>query len=171
MSGFALCTCLLAASPSKPTAAASSRHLHTRRSVLAGAATALATPMGASAMVRGDPVDNAEAAATGSVGLWIDLTDCTVCRKGLPATCSGTLITPDLVLSAQHCIDFPKEVNGTLDRVVFGADMFDKSAPTSKIVGLKTTADYGLAGQSGGDLVLRVRARVRVKVKVRVSQP
>ena len=105
-------------------------------------------------MVRGDPVDNAEAAATGSVGLWIDLTDCTVCRKGLPATCSGTLIAPDLVLSAQHCIDFPKEVNGTLDRVVFGADMFDKSAPTSKIVGLKTTADYGLAGQSGGDLVL-----------------
>ena len=160
MSGFALCTCLLAASPSKPTAAASSRHLHSRRSVLAGAAAALATPMGkASAMVRGDPVDNAEAAATGSVGLWIDLTDCTVCRKGLPATCSGTLIAPDLVLSAQHCIDFPKAVNGTLDRVVFGADMFDKSAPTSKIVGLKTTADYGLAGQSGGDLVLRARAR------------
>jgi hypothetical protein len=34
---------------------------------------------------------------------------------------------------ASHCIDFPKEVNGTLDRVVFGADMFDKSAPTSKV--------------------------------------
>ena len=50
-------------------------------------------------MVRGDSVDNAEAAATGSVGLWIDLTDCSVCRKGLPATCSGTLIAPDLVLS------------------------------------------------------------------------
>ena len=97
MSGFALCTCLLAASPSKPTA--SSRHLHSRRSVLAGAATALATPLGASAVVRGDSVDNAEAAATGSVGLWIDLTDCSVCRKNLPATCSGTLIAPDLVLS------------------------------------------------------------------------
>merc|ERR1719469_1841114 len=100
MSGLALCTCLLAASPSKP--ASSSRHLHSRRSVLAHATTALATPLGAQAIVRGDAVDDAAAAQVGAVGLWIDLTDCSVCRKGLPATCSGTLIAPDLVLSVAN---------------------------------------------------------------------
>ena len=152
MPGIALCTCLLAAS--LPTSAFPSRSLHSRRSVLAHAATALSTPLGASAIVRGDAVDDAAAAQVGAVGLWIDLTDCSVCRKGLPATCSGTLIAPDLVLSASHCIDFPRELNGTLDRVVFGADMFDTSAPTRKVAALKTTADYGLSGQSGGDLVL-----------------
>ena len=84
-----------------------------RRALLRGAATAglgslgvgLAPP--ASAIVRGADVADAEAAATGAVGLYIDLTGCTVCRKGVPATCTGTLVAPDLVLSARHCTDVP----------------------------------------------------------------
>lgn len=122
--------------------------------MLANAFTALSTPLAASAIVRGEAVDDAEAAQVGAVGLWIDLSQCSVCRKGLPATCSGTLIAPDLVLSASHCIEFPQALNGTLDRVVFGSDMFNKDAPVSKIKAIKTAADYGLKGESGGDLVL-----------------
>jgi hypothetical protein len=122
--------------------------------VLANAFTALSTPLAASAIVRGEAVDDAEAAQVGAVGLWIDLSQCSVCRKGLPATCSGTLIAPDLVLSASHCIEFPQALNGTLDRVVFSSDMFNKDAPVSKIKAIKTAADYGLKGESGGDLVL-----------------
>lgn len=60
-----------------------------------------------------------------------------VCRKGLPATCSGTLIAPNLVLSARHCLDTPAALNGTLERVVFAADMFSDSAvsrPVEKVL-------------------------------------
>ena len=140
--------CVLASRPKTSPAVLT----HSRRSVLAHALTALATPFSASAIVRGEAVDDAEAAQVGAVGLWIDLSQCSVCRQGLPATCSGTLIAPDLVLSASHCIEFPRELNGTLDRVVFGANMFDKDAPTRRIQAIKTAADYGISGSSGGDL-------------------
>jgi len=129
----------------------------TRRQAVSGAAAALCAPPATRAIVAGDVVSDAEAASVGAVGLWIDLEGCSVCRKGLPATCTGTLVAPDLVLSARHCIDIPVALNGTLDRVVFGADMFKtkEGAMTRKIAGIKTTAEYGFASdQPGGDLVL-----------------
>ena len=76
---------------------------------------------------------------------------CAISR--LPATCTGTLIAPDLVLSAQHCIEVPASLNGTLDRVVFGADMLKPGAPSSKIEKIVSTADYGIDA-AGNDLVL-----------------
>lgn len=66
-----------------------------------------------------------------------------VCRKGLPATCSGTLIAPNLVLSARHCLDTPAALNGTLERVVFAADMFSDSAvsrPVEKVLSTRYTS-------------------------------
>ena len=130
-----------------------------RRAALAGAGSVLAglgfggvAP--AQAVIKGDVVDDNEAAEVGAVGLWIDLSGCSVCRKGLPATCSGTLIAPDLVLSARHCIDVPSQLNGTLDRVVFGANMFDPGVLSSKVLSFKTTEEYGLDASAGGDLVL-----------------
>lgn len=99
---------------------ASSRRVLLRNAALATALPALASPLVAGGIVNGEAVSDAEAAATGAVGLWIDLTNCSVCRKGLPATCSGTLIAPNLVLSARHCLDTPAALNGTLERVVFG---------------------------------------------------
>ena len=95
-----------------------SRRLLLRHTAAAATAAALsAHPYPASAIVRGDAVGDAEAAAAGAVGLWIELSGCTVCRKDLPATCTGTLVAPDLVLSARHCIDTPASLNGTLDRL------------------------------------------------------
>lgn len=131
-----------------------SRRLLLRHTAAAATAAALsAHPYPASAIVRGDAVGDAEAAAAGAVGLWIELSGCTVCRKDLPATCTGTLVAPDLVLSARHCIDTPASLNGTLDRLVFGADMFDAKAPTRRIKRVVTTADYGIEA-AGNDLVL-----------------
>mmetsp|Transcript_8524 Transcript_8524/g.35110 ORF Transcript_8524/g.35110 Transcript_8524/m.35110 type:complete len:340 (+) Transcript_8524:236-1255(+) len=79
----------------------------------------------ASAIIAGAPVSVKEAAASGSVALWIDLDGCEVCRHDVPAACSGTLVGPRLVLSAQHCIDIPESLNGRLSRVGFGNDIFD----------------------------------------------
>jgi len=106
----------------------------------------------AQAIVNGESVTDAEAAAAGAVGLWIDLSGCSVCRKGLPATCSGTLISPTLVLSARHCLDTPRALNGTLDRVVFGSDMFAANM-ARKVAAVATTADYGIE-TAGNDLIL-----------------
>jgi len=79
----------------------------------------------------------------GAVGLWIDLQGCSVCRHDVPAACSGTLIAPDLVLSARHCLDIPRELNGTLDRVVFSNNLLDPKAPSSKVLDVRVPADYG----------------------------
>jgi len=123
-----------------------------RRGV-AALSTALMSPQTAHAIVKGDSVTDAEAAAAGVVGLYIDLSGCTICRKGVPATCTGTLIAPDLVLSAQHCNDVPRELNGTLERVVFGADMLKSGAPSREIEKYVSTSDYGIE-TAGNDLLL-----------------
>jgi len=111
-------------------------------------------PLASMAIINGDAVSDAEAAANGVVGLWIDLSKCEVCRKNLPATCSGTLIAPNLVLSARHCLDTPAALNGTLDRVVFGSDMFGKSAISRSVERVVSTKDYGIGAEGGGDLIL-----------------
>eukprot|EP00306_Pavlova_sp_CCMP459_P013398 CAMPEP_0185196512 /NCGR_PEP_ID=MMETSP1140-20130426/37731_1 /TAXON_ID=298111 /ORGANISM="Pavlova sp., Strain CCMP459" /LENGTH=48 /DNA_ID= /DNA_START= /DNA_END= /DNA_ORIENTATION= len=46
--------------------------------------------------------------------------DCSVCKKGLPAACTGVLIGPQLVLSASHCLDMTDGLGGKLTKVVFG---------------------------------------------------
>lgn len=107
----------------------------------------------ARAIVKGDAVTDTEAAAAGVVGLFIDLSGCNVCRKGVPATCTGTLVAPDLVLSARHCSDVPRELNGTLTRVVFGSDMLRADAPSRDIERYVSTADYGIE-TAGNDLLL-----------------
>lgn len=95
----------------------------------------------------------AEAAAAGAVGLYIDLSGCSVCRKDVPATCSGTLVAPDLVLSAKHCVDISAELNGRLTKVVFAPNMLDRNAPFQEVERVVSTADYGVTSQ-GGDLIL-----------------
>jgi hypothetical protein len=87
------------------------------------------------------------------VGLYIDLSGCTVCRKGVPATCTGTLIAPDLVLSARHCSDVPAALNGTLEKVVFGSNMLSSKAYSLPIESFVSTADYGI-DTAGNDLLL-----------------
>ena len=130
-----------------------SRRALLRRAATAGLANAAALTGGpARAIVNGDVVSDAEAAATGSVGLWIDLSGCSVCRKDKPATCSGTLVAPTLVLSARHCLDTPRMLNGTLERVVFGSDMFGAGA-SRDVVAVKSTSDYGIE-TAGNDLLL-----------------
>lgn len=119
---------------------------------LASSVVGAATPP-ASAIVNGNSVSDAEAAASGVVGLYIDLTGCSLCRKGVPATCTGTLVGPDLVLSARHCSDVPASLNGTLDRVVFGSDMLKPGAQSRKIEKIVSTADYGIDA-AGNDLLL-----------------
>ena len=129
-------------------------HTTSRRQIL-GALPALLTlrSQRASSIVNGDIVTDAEAAAVGAVGLYIDLSGCTVCRKGVPATCTGTLIASDLVLSARHCSDVPASLNGTLSKVVFGADMLRPDAPSREVEKFVSTADYGIE-TAGNDLLL-----------------
>jgi hypothetical protein len=110
-------------------------------------------PLAAHAIVNGESVSDAEAAAAGVVGVYIDLTGCSVCRKGVPATCTGTLVAPDLVLSARHCSDIPRDLNGTLQKVVFGADMLRNGAPSREIDRYVSTEDYGV-DTAGNDLIL-----------------
>ena len=98
----------------------------------------------ARAIINGEAVTSAEAAEAGQVGLWIDLSGCAVCRKGVPATCSGTLVAPPLVLSARHCLDTPRSLNGTLEKVVFGSDMFAKGAQARGVAAVASTSDYGI---------------------------
>ena len=86
----------------------------------------------------------------GAVGLWIDLAGCSVCRHDVPAACSGTLVAPDLVLSARHCLDIPRELNGTLDKVVFSNNLLDPNAPCAKVVDVRTPADYGFKATATG---------------------
>mmetsp|Transcript_35471 Transcript_35471/g.80038 ORF Transcript_35471/g.80038 Transcript_35471/m.80038 type:complete len:366 (+) Transcript_35471:1666-2763(+) len=144
-----------------------------RRQVFSAGAGLLSSrlfkPLDADAVINGASVSKAEAAAAGAVGLWIDLANCTVCRHDVPAACSGTLISEDLVLSAKHCLDIPEELNGTLSRVVFSNSLFDKAAESSPVAAFRKTSDYSFAaagpsaGSSGssseiggasGDLVL-----------------
>ena len=135
---------------------ASAMSLASRRSVLHGglaAAVSGASPFAASAIVKGSSVSDAEAAAAGVVGLYIDLEGCTICRKGVPATCTGTLVGPDLVLSARHCSDVPRELNGTLSKVVYGSDMLREGAPSREVDRYVSTADYGIE-TAGNDLIL-----------------
>jgi len=120
---------------------------------LLSTAVPLLPPLASHAIIAGDAVSDVEAAASGVVGLFIDLTGCTICRKGVPATCTGTLVAPDLVLSARHCSDVPAALNGTLDRVVFGADMLKKGAESRSIERFVSTADYGIE-TAGNDLIL-----------------
>lgn len=128
-----------------------------RRALLRKAAGAsalgLLAPTGAHAIVKGAAVSDAEAAAAGAVGLYIDLSGCTVCRKGVPATCTGTLVAPDLVLSARHCLDVPASLNGTLDRIVYGSDMLKPGAPSRPVERIISTSDYGIEA-AGNDLIL-----------------
>ena len=107
----------------------------------------------ASAIINGDSVSDAEAAASGVVGLYINLDGCQICRKGVPATCTGTLIAPDLVLSARHCSDVPASLNGTLEKVVFGSDMLSPKAASVPIEKFVSTADYGI-DTAGNDLLM-----------------
>ena len=145
------------------------RDRSSRRALLAhslGALAAVTAPHHARAIVNGAAVSDVEAASTGTVGLYIDLEGCQVCRKGVPATCTGTLVAPDLVLSAKHCIDVPRDLNGTLTRVVFASDMLKAGAPSVDVERYVTTSDYGIvavcdvAGKdygietAGNDLVL-----------------
>jgi len=58
------------------------------------------------------------------------------------------------VLSARHCLDTPAALNGTLERVVFGSDMFSKTAISRSVERVVTTKDYGIATEGGGDLIL-----------------
>lgn len=128
-----------------------------RRSFLCGGAAALLTPLPSSAIIAGTKVSTSEAADSGSVALWIDLDGCEVCRHDVPAACSGTLVGRDLVLSAQHCIDVPETLNGKLSKVVFGNDIFDKTAPTVPVAKYLRPADVGLdvvKGPLGSDIVL-----------------
>ena len=132
------------------------RDRSSRRALLAhslGALAAVTAPHHARAIVNGAAVTDAEAASTGTVGLYIDLEGCQVCRKGVPATCTGTLVAPDLVLSAKHCIDVPRDLNGTLTRVVFASDMLKAGAPSIDVERYVTTSDYGIE-TAGNDLVL-----------------
>lgn len=132
------------------------RDRSSRRALLAhslGALAAMTAPHHARAIVNGVAVSDAEAASTGTVGLYIDLEGCQVCRKGVPATCTGTLVAPDLVLSAKHCIDVPRDLNGTLTRVVFASDMLKAGAPSIDVERYVTTSDYGIE-TAGNDLVL-----------------
>merc|ERR1711972_791272 len=126
-----------------------------RRQVLLGAAAALAArSLPAAAIVDGDQPDLVDLQETGAVGVYIDLTDCKVCKKGIPGTCSGTLIAPDLVLSAKHCLDVPQELGGKLDRVVFGPSLTDEKAETRKVIKTATTAEYGYKVDGNNDLLL-----------------
>ena len=136
-----------------------------RRAILSagGFATAL-SQLPASAIVNGDAVSDAEAAASGVVGLYIDLTGCTVCRRGVPATCTGTLIAPDLVLSARHCSDVPAALNGTLERVVFGSNMLSPKAYSVPIESFVSTADYGI-DTAGNDLLLLKLKMLQMETK------
>ena len=142
---------LAAARPQRVGHAALGRRALLSRSMLALGASAVASP--ARAILGGEAVTNKEAASAGAVGLYIDVSGCSVCRKDIPATCSGTLVGPDLVLSARHCIDVPRELNGTLTKVVFGADIRDARAPSRAVEKIVTTADYGI-NSDGSDLVL-----------------
>ena len=121
-----------------------------RRQVFSAGAGLLSSrlfkPLDADAVINGASVSKAEAAAAGAVGLWIDLANCTVCRHDVPAACSGTLISEDLVLSAKHCLDIPEELNGTLSRVVFSNSLFDKAAESSPVAAFRIAAELGGAG-------------------------
>ena len=116
---------------------------------------ALRDPLPSRAIINGDVVSREEAAAVGAVGLWIDLDGCEVCRHDVPAACTGTLVAPNLVLSAKHCIDVPDELGGKLTKVVFSNDIFDKKAPVAYVDRFIRTSDYGMASaKEEGDLVL-----------------
>lgn len=137
-----------------------SRSLNSRREFIfrglgtfLGGRLLVGNPGESKAIINGVPVTQVEAASAGAVGLWIDLADCKVCRHDVPAACSGTLIAPDLVLSAKHCIDIPKELGGSLQKVVFSNNLFDKQAPSIPVAAFKTTGDYGIKSKAG-DLVL-----------------
>ena len=138
-----------------------------RRALLGGSAALLTTsalpPQLASAIVNGERVSNAEAASAGVVGLYIDLTGCKVCRKGVPATCTGTLIAPNLVLSAKHCADVPASLNGTLTKLVFASEMLEENAPYREVEKMVSTSDYGI-DTAGNDLLL-IKMKVCVKCK------
>lgn len=127
-----------------------------RRQLLAGALATVglgALPTAAPAIVNGIPMGDAEAAAVGAVGLYIDLSGCAVCRQGIPATCTATLVAPDLVLSARHCADIPQSLNGTLQKVVFAANMLDPAAQSREVERVVSPEDYGI-DSAGNDLLL-----------------
>jgi len=111
------------------------------------------------AIVGGDKVSDAEAAAAGVVGLYIDLDGCDVCRKGVPAVCTGTLIAPNLVLSSKHCADVATSLNGTVSKLVFASEMLGASAQTREIEKILSTSDYGIKIPPPGDDVLLIKMK------------
>ena len=111
-----------------------------RRDVLAAplaAAAAAVAPRPARGVVAGPAASLADARASGAVALWIDLTDCDICRHDVPAACTGTLIADDLVLSAQHCVDVPESTPASRRSVfhVFQrrASSDDRSSPDKNV--------------------------------------
>ncbi|KAJ1461809.1 trypsin-like cysteine/serine peptidase domain-containing protein [Pelagophyceae sp. CCMP2097] len=114
------------------------------------AAAAVGVPLPSSGVILGTEATQAEAAAAGAVALWIDLAGCEVCRHDVPAACSGTLIGPNLVLSAGHCIDVPEALNGKLTKVIFGPDMFDGKAQSVEVERYLRPRDIGMATSTEG---------------------
>ena len=57
------------------------------------------------------------------------------------------------MLSARHCSDVPRELNGTLDKVVFGSDMLRAGAPARTVERFVSTAEYGI--ETAGRTALR----------------
>lgn len=132
-----------------------------RRQMLAApfAAAATTLPRPARGVVAGPAASLADAKASGAVALWIEMTGCDICRHDVPAACTGTLIADDLVLSAQHCIDVPESLKGSLTKVVFGTDIFDKksvSVDVDRYLRPKDLPGLSLSSEDtlGDDLVL-----------------
>lgn len=149
------------------------RSLSRRTAFALGAALPFAMARPSRAVIAGYDASLDEAKRSGAVALCIDLEGCDVCRHDVPAACSGTLIADDLVLSAQHCVDIPEQLNGKLTKIVFGTNIFEKSAVfvpvarylrPSDVPGLKLS-DAPLAN----DLLLIKLARPAPKAWRRVS--
>jgi len=78
--------------------------------------------------------------------------DCSVCKKGLPAACTGVLIGPQLVLSASHCLDMTDGLGGKLTKVVFGTSLLDSDARSIPVERYVLASKYGI--ERGNDLML-----------------
>jgi len=150
--------CLSPASKSPETSSSSRRGW--LRTLALSTATAVAPavfPKMANGIINGADVSAEEAAKSGTVGLWIDLDECDICRHDVPAVGSGVLVGPRLVLSAGHCLEIPETLGGHLRRVVFTNDMFKKNAISVDVESYVRPSDVGVTTKKGkvpNDLVL-----------------